>query len=254
MMRIGNLICSKILPVAGLLLTLSVVLIPANSYAGKLYKWVDDNGVVHYSDKMPPDLSQEAHEELNQRGVRLREIERVPTEEERMAEKIEQSVQEQERRIEAEKEARRRMRDQILLQTFTTERDLLITRDDRINAVDSIIALTLNNNKRIVGRIEETQGKISRLTNSGRDVPENLSKELESLNGQYEKNKSYIELKQNERQQLNARFADDLQRFRELKGLDSGPVQIPEPVTDITPQNVVDLPKPEDVAKHRNSD
>ena len=211
--------------------------------AAKLYKWVDENGVVHYSDKIPPEANKKAHEELDSRGVRKRELGREKTDEERMSEKMEKTLAEQQRRIEAEKLARQRMRDQILLQTFTTERDLVLTRDDRLNAIDSILNLTLTNNKRIVQQIEETKTRIAQIENSGRQVPENLSQKLESLNQQHEKNKSFVELKQKERLEQSEKFDADIRRFRELKGI--------EPVAEPVEEKKVAEPKEEDAAAEK---
>ena len=40
----------------------------------KLYKWVDDNGQVHYSDKVPPKQIKKEHQELSGHGVVLEKI------------------------------------------------------------------------------------------------------------------------------------------------------------------------------------
>jgi hypothetical protein len=158
---------------------------------------------------------------------------------------MEQSMLEQQRRIEAEKQARQRMRDQILLQTFTTERDLIITRDDRLNSIDSIINLTATNNKRVVKQIEETKAQITRIENSGREVPENIRKKLENLRGQHEKNKDFVTRKQAERDEVANRFAADLQRFRELKGIAVEVTPDEESAAPVS-EDVVQLPEPED--------
>ncbi len=209
----------RINKIAGIVLGIFIAVQSLNAQAAKLYKWVDEDGVVHYSDKIPPEVNKDAHEELDHRGISRRELGRAKTEEERMSEKVEQAAVEQQRKVAAEKLARQRMRDQILLQTFTTERDLIITRDDRLNAIDSILNLTANNNKRIVQQIEETKKRITRVENSGRQVPENIMQKLESLNNQFEKNKGFMELKKKERVEQSERFEADLSRFRELKGI-----------------------------------
>ena len=38
---------------------------------GKVYRWVDENGVVHYGDAIPPEYSKERHEVLDGRGTRV---------------------------------------------------------------------------------------------------------------------------------------------------------------------------------------
>ena len=39
------------------LVTLLCVLLPASAY-GQIYKWIDADGKVHYSDQKPPDNAQ----------------------------------------------------------------------------------------------------------------------------------------------------------------------------------------------------
>lgn len=186
--------------------------------AGKLYKWVDENGMVHYSDKLPPEAAQHAHKELNNRG---QTVESVKDPQEEIEEQVEDTAAQEERRRQAEVEAKQRMRDRILLDTFTTERDLQLTRKDRLNAVDSLINLMKSNNERIQGQIDDTQAKVDGINAKGQPVPENLQKQLESLNSQLDKNKRYINTKQEERRKLVEQFDDDLKRFRELKGTES---------------------------------
>jgi hypothetical protein len=38
--------------------------------AGKVYRWVDENGVVHFGDAIPPEYSRQRHEVLDSRGAR----------------------------------------------------------------------------------------------------------------------------------------------------------------------------------------
>ena len=48
--------------------------------AAKVYRWVDENGEVHYSETLPPDFVDKKHDELDSRGiVRLKDQSLVPT-------------------------------------------------------------------------------------------------------------------------------------------------------------------------------
>lgn len=208
------------------LTALAVSLQPA--VAAKLYKWVDEDGTVHYSDKLPPEAAQQAHEQLNKRGQTK---ERVRDPQEEIEEQMVSTVEEEERRRQAEIEARERMRDRILLDTFTTERDLQITRKDRLNAIDSLINLMKNNNERTGSQISETQTKIDGIKAKGQEVPANLLKQLENLNNQLAENQEYINEKQAERHKLAEQFDADLKRFRELKGIEP-PMEVDPKLTD----------------------
>src|SRR5258708_36796846 len=47
------------------------------------YKWVDEKGVVHYTDKMPPEEINKGRVELNKQGVPVKATEAAPTPEQR---------------------------------------------------------------------------------------------------------------------------------------------------------------------------
>lgn len=190
---------------------------PISTLAAKLYKWVDEEGRVHYSDRLPPHLAKKEHEELNERGIIVKNIEREQSSQEREQERLEELKLQEERRKEMAATAKQNLRDKILLDTFTTERDLLLTRDERLSMVDSIINLTVSNNQIVQKQIDETQSQVEALQKGNREVPDNLRKKLMNLEGQLEKNKEFIDIKTKERRQLESQFKQDLMRYRELK-------------------------------------
>ena len=52
------------------LLFLSAAILAAGSaMAAKVYRWVDENGEVHYSETLPPDFEDKKHDELDDRGI-----------------------------------------------------------------------------------------------------------------------------------------------------------------------------------------
>lgn len=207
------------LTACGLLLATACFVFASPSFAGKLYKWVDKDGTVHYSDRLPPEASKKQHKELGSQGLTKKEVEKAKSDEQIMAERQQALLAEQERRRKAEEQARIRRKNRILLDTFTTERDLLLTRDDRLNAVDSIINLTATNNKRTNEEIQQLKSRVANIEKSGREVPEATKARLAELISQYTKNVEFLELKRKERKELEARFTDDLNRYRELKGI-----------------------------------
>lgn len=196
-----------------------LLFVPSSGWAAKLYKWTDEDGTVHYSDKLPPDTVEKEHQEMNQHGVTTKSVNREKTQEEKMAEDSAVAAAQAERRRVAEEEARQRSRDDLLLNTFTTERDLLLARQDRLDSVDSIINLTNSNNANLEKQLAETNKRIENIQKAGKEVPENITKQLENLEGQLTKNKNFIAIKQEERKKLEQQFDNDIRRYRELKGL-----------------------------------
>jgi hypothetical protein len=111
------------------------------------------------------------------------------------------------------------LRDRVLLETFTSDRDIEIARVDRVSAIDSQIQLAESNIKEGERKMTEVNAQIASIEKSGRKVPDNLFKQRESVSRQLENNYKYVETKQDERNELNRKFEEDLKRFRELKGL-----------------------------------
>lgn len=185
----------------------------------KLYKWVDEKGEVHYGDKIPPQYSKQQHQELSDRGIQLKAVERKKTQAEKDAEQAAKSEEQQ--RIDAERkiQAEKSRKDQILLDTFTVERDLLIMRDDRLSAIDSTTSLTKTYNVQLARQLETAQGRIDNLEKTKREVPENLVKKIKNLKDQIEQNTLHIARLKKDKVLLEKQFKDDLVRFRELKGL-----------------------------------
>ena len=51
-------------------------------FAATLYKWVDDDGKVRYSDRMPPTQVKKKHQTLNKQGIIVETKEAAKTDEE----------------------------------------------------------------------------------------------------------------------------------------------------------------------------
>ena len=54
---------------AGILLCLILPGMATSADAGSLYKWVDENGEIRYTDRMPQSASKRQHQTLNDQGI-----------------------------------------------------------------------------------------------------------------------------------------------------------------------------------------
>ena len=140
----------------------------------RLYKWVDENGNVHYGDRLPASQVGKHHEELTSSGVKAKENKRQKTQEELRAELATRAAEQIEEEAIKRKEAEQSRKDQILLDTFTEERDIIIMRDERLGAIDSNIQITGSYNEQLKEQLESTQTNIDNLEKGRREVPKNL--------------------------------------------------------------------------------
>lgn len=96
-----------------------------------LYRWVDDNGKVHYSDSVPPSKSQRGHAELDENGNQVDKVE---------AAKSKETVEEEtwvaglEKQLEA-KQLQQSRKDSMLLNSFATLGQFDALRDEKLTVL-----------------------------------------------------------------------------------------------------------------------
>lgn len=205
------------LAVGGLALLLCLLPL-SGSEAGRLYRWVDEDGNVHFTDTMPATATEERHSVMDTAGNLIEDRAALETERALRAE-------EEARQAEAEARARelerireeQRRRDRIITQTFSTERDIRMTREDRLEAIEAQI----RNLDRAIGHLQdEREWEV-------RQVRKQLLKS-EPVDGDLARldeidTRLYRRLQQRrslvaKRDRVDRKFAYYLERFRELTG------------------------------------
>ena len=195
----------------GLLILMMSTLFVANAQAG-LYRWVDENGAVHYGDKVPAKYLKKEHDELNEQGTTVKKHDRAMT----ANEKAEKNRQEAERkRLENEKRAQA-LRDRVLTDTYTTERDLVAARDARLDAIDSQLRLSKDIIESSKVKVTKTEQLIKRIKESGKMVPEVTYVKLEREKLQLATQQGVQQGHQIKREEVIEQFNGYIERFREL--------------------------------------
>ncbi len=169
--------------------------------AGALYKWVDENGAVRYSDQLPPKQSPKGHQQLNPQGVVLTTKEAAKSPEEIAIEAEAQRKLEKQQSEEARLKAIQDQQDRVLLLTFSSEEELEHARENRIEVIDSVIRLIQNS-------IETTQSQTrpahqscaTELYLQGQEVPGGLAQKIEHFERKIESRNAQLESKEAEKE------------------------------------------------------
>src|SRR5581483_10971670 len=109
----------------GLMLALVAVAASGASTDSKktvAYRWVDEQGIVHYGDSIPPQYAEKEHEMINRQGLEVGHAEGQKT--------AEQLAAEERERMDALK---RRQHDSFLIATYTSVKDIEALRDQRLD-------------------------------------------------------------------------------------------------------------------------
>jgi hypothetical protein len=154
---------------------------------GKVYRWVDENGVVHFGDAIPPEYSKQQHDVMDQRGARTTVHDEKPAQ---------------------PSSPMRDDRDRALLGTYATVDEIETVRDSRIGYLDAqndVARDRLENLRARRGQLEDNPAMINELAIVEQRIRE-YDAEITRRNGEIER--------------IQQQFAEDIARFRELKGLD----------------------------------
>lgn len=197
---------------AALALTLIAGLSAGPALAAKLYRWVDDQGNVHYGDKIPPEHVKQERQELNKQGVPVKTIERAKTPEELEADRQADEARKEEERRQREAEEH----DRFLLRNYTTEADIQRARDAKIAGVDNAIQLSRGNLKNLSTQLEAQMERAAQLERSGKPVPPEYVKDISETRAQIQLTEEHIRKREGEKDLIRERYAEDQKRFREL--------------------------------------
>ena len=202
----------RILTVA-LLLSLPLA---ASADEGKVFRWVDDAGQVHYGDSIPAEYAELPKDILNEHGIAVDLLEGKKSPEELEAERLET-----ERMVARDKQLRA---DQALLATYLTVEEILMHRDRRVElfqAQSRVTELYLNN---LARRLEflrsesETYSPYSENPDAPM-IPEKLANHLRQTKDTIERHERNLKKYQSDEKQIISRFAGDISRFKTLKGI-----------------------------------
>ena len=200
-----------------------VVATPA--VAGKLYKWVDEKGNVHYSDKVPPEAAKLARQEMSQAGVTVRRVERAKTQEELAAEAAQRLKDDEAHKL-AEVQAQA---DRALMQSYSTEADLLRMRDQEMGVIESNMAtakLTIGSQEKSLSDLLAHAADFER---NKKAVPKNVVDSIAAVRAQIEAQQKTLVEREASKATLRKEFEAKLARWRELSAK-------PTPATSATPK------------------
>ena len=186
------------------------------AHAG-LYRWVDDSGNVHFSDKVPASASQKSHSKLNKSGdvtqkvdpeLKLEKIKQIEIAEKEKLEK------EKLRKQKALKLAEIKKRDDILLSTYEDQHELSMFFERKMNMIEGNSKILSAQNKILNNKLTSLKDKASSVEDE--ESLKNVAKKIVSISNTI---KQYQQALLENDEQLNTlanNYKADLTRFNEL--------------------------------------
>src|SRR5690625_2076604 len=114
-----------------LTIALTMILLASTAQAQSVYRWVDDNGEIHYGDSVPTEYKDYGYVRLGPDGTVRERVEPALSPEEIIERRKRRAAQARE---EAE-QRRRATQDRMLLATYRSEEELRLERDSRLAGI-----------------------------------------------------------------------------------------------------------------------
>ena len=178
----------------------------------KLLCWTNSEGIKECGDKLPPEYAQEGHEELNKSGRVVKETERVKTEEELAEAKKQAAI-----KAEAAKAAKEQAaKDKILLDTFSSVKDIELARDSKIATLESSTSIAEKRGIKLHESLDSRVNQAAADEREGKTPSDKLLKDIESLKRQIKNNDDFIANSRKEKEAVKTAYDNDIVRYKEL--------------------------------------
>ena len=175
------------------------------------YKWVDEKGEVHYTDRIHPEAVNKANVQLDKQGVAIKRTEPAMTPEQRKAKAEQEALDKQ---LAKERELVDR-RDRALLSTYTMESEIDLARKRALATIEQQVQSSAVYSAQLAKRKAELEGKKTAL--GDKPVPPVLERELVNINSELAKQADLVAARQKDVILVNARYDADTKRWRELR-------------------------------------
>jgi hypothetical protein len=193
----------------------------------KLYRWVDKDGKVQFSDSLPPEAIDQARTEMSNSGRVVRDVDRALTPEELAAAELAAA---EAARLEAEAEQQRKS-EEAMLASFQTEEDLKRSMNLRVtllqqtlDAIEAGIASQRASLSALLLQATETE------LEGGRVKPKQVAS-IRELHREIGKQQQMLVVKRGELGDVDSELEHLLERFRELRAERDG-AAAPAPTPD----------------------
>ncbi|MBV8806426.1 MAG: DUF4124 domain-containing protein [Sinobacteraceae bacterium] len=175
-----------------------------------VYRWTDDQGIVHYGDQIPPQYAQKERSVLNSRGIEVGKLDAQKTPAEASAE------------MRAQQELmRQKQHDAFLMSNYTSVKDIEALRDVRLDQIHGQKVAAEQYVDSLHSRLSalQSRAKIFKPYSArpdARRMPDDLAEDLVHTLNELHTQGNVVATKNEEETALKAQFQADIERYREL--------------------------------------
>jgi hypothetical protein len=176
-----------------------------------VYKWVDEQGVTHYGDRIPPEYATQERHVINAQGVEISRLEAQKT--------PEQLAADDQKKLEVEQS---HSRDRNLLNTYGSVQEIERLRDQRLTLLSDQIKVTSQFLEVLNGKLKKLRAASTHFKPYSDDpnapaMPDQIAEDLVRQGNDMRTQEQNLREKRSEEATMRNQFESDIERFKELK-------------------------------------
>jgi hypothetical protein len=185
----------------------------SSKHGGVAYRWVDEQGVVHYGDNVPPQYASQERSVMNADGVEVSHVDaQMSPEQASVAERARANVLKQ------------RQHDSFLVSTYTSVKDIESLRDLRLDQLQGQRAASAQYVESLRARLGTLQVRVLSYvpySDKGRPMPDDVVENLVRTLNEVRQQTAALAATGEQEKELRQQFDADIARYRELHTIHS---------------------------------
>jgi PAB1-binding protein PBP1 len=186
---------------------------PGTPAGRPVYKWVDEHGMTHYGDRIPPEYAAQEQHVMNAQGIEINHLEAQKT--------ADQLAAEDQKKLEAQQSQNR---DKNLMSTYASVQEIERLRDQRMTLVSDQIKVTSQFLEVLNGKLKKLRSNSMLYKPYSADpkasaMPDQIAEDLVRVDNDIRTQEQNLLEKRSEETTMKQQFESDIDRFKELKGI-----------------------------------
>lgn len=177
------------------------------SYAQSIYKWVDEDGIVHFGHNVPPEMVREEHQRLNSQAVILEHVEDADIPHMLLEVELTQN------------QLAARVKKRLLLATYRSVDDITSVRDRSLNIVDTERTVVQRQVAQLREHLSDAESMQRQVSNQKGLVYSTLHDTVQSLHESLSRQRTRLNDLSNKQQLIRERYLVEVQRYTEAQAL-----------------------------------
>jgi len=190
----------------------------------KVYRWVDENGEVHYSETLPPDWKGETHDEIRADGIVSEEgVSHAPPPPEPVEDPTskkgelprDKSGLQRPEPLYSDKEKQQRM-DRLLMLRYHSEEEMMEAMEVEINQLKYDERLLNSTRSSLEASLKSTIDIAGNRQRAGLEIPQETYAEIAKIRARMQENQRSLRGLKIREENIREMFSRDLERWKEL--------------------------------------